>query len=653
MEFPCMWGGKVIDSMFRICQYTGYSSRAIEGMLDSGKSIDEIFIGSSVGSSVFYYPQVYMGKVIINDKHAGEVCGVSEKAIQYHRLKGKSIEHYMKEHIKRDSSRSKNIILKFATGLGCDSYEEFQSKYNTCGSYCDRLISSWIKKDRGTDFVLRKLRTIQYPYTYYGIVYNSDKEVANKFNLPETTVKSRRTRGFEFKDIIKEKKLYADGYPFTTEDGITVYTDEQMAKLCGQSIYWVRNRRHYGYSYLEMYMGSVGEPIKSDTKQVKNGVFVDGALWYKSTADCVNRMGLSEFYSSISKLDDINEGLGRAFVRFAEKYNKGYVTPELRIDHYTHEHEGNKYYCCFLNEEVEYFNAKEILDLRLRYVRYKPESKIYRNNGVFNQLRHAAVFYNVYDSSIRRKAEREGVSFDEAILGLAFNKCGKKFIEVAGVMYNGYKACSDKNNIRPTTLRSRLLTGKLDRSEVLSTPVVGSLKTIEVDKYENGVLSGKQVVSYDTLKTLELKLGLRKHSISSRKHYKCMELEEACNTLLAEEYMYWVPYTDIIFYSMAELCDKLGLKYNRVMRANKCGKEEGLSFYESLKKYYFVSKKCFEMQKEAFTIKYDDCSVSSLIDMVDIGDDRLYHYLTMPDKTMKVLSFDELFAILVKNRLGR
>ena len=120
MEFPCMWGGKVIDSMFRLCQYTGYSSRAIEGMLDSGKSIDEIFIGSSVGSSVFYYPQVYMGKVIINDKHAGEVCGVSEKAIQYHRLKGKSIEHYMKEHIKRDSSRSKNIILKFAMGLGCD-----------------------------------------------------------------------------------------------------------------------------------------------------------------------------------------------------------------------------------------------------------------------------------------------------------------------------------------------------------------------------------------------------------------------------------------------------------------------------------------------------------------------------------------------------
>lgn len=52
-----MWGGKIIDSMFRLCQYTGYSSRDIEGMLDSGKSIDDIFIDSSVGSSVFYYPQ--------------------------------------------------------------------------------------------------------------------------------------------------------------------------------------------------------------------------------------------------------------------------------------------------------------------------------------------------------------------------------------------------------------------------------------------------------------------------------------------------------------------------------------------------------------------------------------------------------------------
>lgn len=648
-----MWGGKVIDSMFRMCQYTGYSSRYIENMLDSGKSIDDIFIGSSVGSSVFYYPQIYMGRVIINDKQAGEVCGVSEKAIQHQRLKGKSIEHYMSDHIKRDSSRSKNIVLEFARGLGCDSYEDFQGKYNTCGSYSDRLISSWIKKNRGTEFVLRKLRTIQYPYTYYGIVYNSDKEVANKFNLPETTVNSRRNRGFEFKDIIKEKKLYADGYPFTTEDGITVYTDEQMAKLCGQSIYWVRNRRHYGYSYLEMYMGSVGEPIKSDTKQVKNGVFVDGALWYKSTADCVNRMGLSEFYSSISKLDDINEGLGRAFVKFAEKYNKGYVTPELRVDHYTHEYEGSRYYCCFLNEEVEYFNAKEILDLRLHYVKYKPESKIYRNNGIFNQLRQAAVFYNVYDSSIRRRVEREGVSFDEAISGLAFNKCGTKFVEVNGVMYNGYKDCSNKNNIHPRTLRSRLLTGKLDKSEVLSTPVVGSFKTIEVDKYENGVLSGKQVVSYDTLKTLELKLGFRNHSISNRKIEKGIGLEKACNLLLAEISEYWIPYTSKVFYSVKDVCSELGLNYDRALKASKKGKGYGLTFYESLKRYYFESQKCFEMQKDAFTIKYNDCSVSSLIEMVDIGDDRLYHYLTMPNKTVRVLSFDDLFAILVKNRLGR
>lgn len=648
-----MWGGKVIDSMFRLCQYTGYSSREIESMLDSGKSIDEVFIGSSIGKNGFYYPQVYMGKVIIDDEQAGEVCGVSKRVMQGQRLMGKSVECYMQERIKRDSSKSKNIILEFAKSLGCESYKEFQDKYNTCGSYSDRLISMWIRKNRGTDFVLRKLRTIQYPYTYYGVVYNSDKEVADKFNLPETTVNSRRNNGYKFKDIVKAKKLYADGYPFTTDDGITVYTDEQMAKLCGQTIYWVRNRRHFGYSCLEMYLGSVGEPIKSDTKQVKNGVFVNGALWYKSTTDCVNRMGLREFYSSITKVNDIDEGLGRAFVRFAEKYNKGYVTPELRVDHYTHEHDGNNYYCCFLNDEVEYFNAKEILDLRLHYVRYNPGSKIYRNNGIFNQLRHAAVFYNMYDSSIRRKMERENVSCEEAILGLAFNRCGVKFVEIDGVMYNGYKACSDKNNINPKTLRSRLLTGKLDNREVLAEPVIGSIQTVEVDKYKNGVVCGKQVVSYNSLTTLELKLGLRKHSIAARKSKKGIKLEDACNELLAEANKYWIPYTNRVFYSMAIVCRELGLNYNRVIKVNKRGVKEGLTFYESLKRYYFESQKCFEMQKETFTFKCEDCTVSSLIEMVDVGDERLYHYITMPNKTVRVLSFDDLFAILVKNRLGR
>lgn len=652
MNFPCIWGGKTISSMYQLCQYSGYGSREIEKKISEGKNLEEIFLGSKIGKNGYYYPQVYNKRVLLKDEDIVTLFGVPKESVRTYRIKGMSVEYYMSMRDKRYKSSSKYIIEEFAKSVGCSSYKEFQEKYNK-NKNTDRVIVSWILKNKGSKYVLRKLSVIKYPYTYYGVVYNSDEDVAKKFNLLPITVHNRRIKGYSFKEIIKEVSQYADGYPFTTDTGITVTTDKQMAELCNQSIDWVRNRRRSGYSPMDMYLGSVGEPVKRDTRVVNNGVFVNGVLWYNSILDCVSRLGLHEFYSSILKVDDIDEGLGRAFVKFAEKYNKGYVTPILKVDHFTHEYCGSMYYCCYLDGEVEYLNSKEILDLRLRYIQYSPESKIYRNNGVFNKIIQAALFYNTHDSSIKRRMERENVSIEEAIKGLAFNKTGQKFIEVDGMKYNGYKACSDKFKMNNTTLRSRMVDGSLPKDKVIVTHVKGSLQSVVVDKYVNGMAVGKETVTYRSLKDLELKLGLRACSIASIRHDKNLSLEDACNELLKRYREYWIPFTNRIFYSMNTLCNETGLNYNRVQYAYRIGKMEGLTFYESVKKYYFATRKSFSINKETFTIKHSNGSISSLLDIVDMGNEKLYHYLTMPEKSVKVLSFDELFAILIRNRLGR
>lgn len=652
MNFPCMWGGKTISSMYQLCQYTGYGSREIEKKISEGKNLEEIFLGSKIGKNGYYYPQVYNKHVLLKDKDVAEFCNLPIDSVRNYRIQGMSVEYYMMMRDERHKSSYRYIIEEFAKGIGCSSYEEFQEKYNK-NKATDRLIVNWIRKGKGNKYVLRKLSVIKYPYTYYGAVYTSDEDVAKKFNLLPITVYNRRMRGYPFKEIIKEVSQYADGYPFTTDTGITVTTDKQMAELCNQSIDWVRNRRRSGYSPMDMYLGSVGEPVKRDTRVVNNGVFVNGVLWYNSISDCVSRLGLQEFYNSILRVDDIDEGLGRAFVKFAEKYNKRYVTPTLMVDHFTHEYCGSMYYCCYLDGEVEYLNSKEILNLRLRYIKYSPESKIYRNNGVFNKIIQAALFYNTHDSTIKRRMERENVTIEEAIYGLAFNKTGQKFIEVDGVMYNGYKACSDKFKMHRTTLRSRIVDGNLPEDKVTITPVKGSLQSIEVDKYVNGRIDGKETITYKSLKDLELKLGFRTCSIASIRHTEKLSLEDACNKLLKRYREYWIPFTDRIFYSMSVFCNETGLNYNRVQYSYRLGKSKGLTFYESLREYYFATQESFSKNKETFTIKYGNGSISSLLDMVDIGNEKLYHYLTMPEKSVRVLSFDELFAILIRNRLGR
>lgn len=198
-----------------------------------------------------------------------------------------------------------------------------------------------------------------------------------------------------------------------------------------------------------------------------------------------------------------------------------------------------------------------------------------------------------------------------------------------------------------------MVDGSLPKDKVIVTHVKGSLQSVVVDKYVNGMAVGKETVTYRSLKDLELKLGLRACSIASIRHDKNLSLEDACNELLKRYREYWIPFTNRIFYSMNTLCNETGLNYNRVQYAYRIGKMEGLTFYESVKKYYFATRKSFSINKETFTIKHSNGSISSLLDIVDMGNEKLYHYLTMPEKSVKVLSFDELFAILIRNRLGR
>ena len=86
MNFPCIWGGKTISSMYQLCQYSGYGSREIEKKISEGKNLEEIFLGSKIGKNGYYYPQVYNKHVLLNDEDIVTLFGVPKESVRTYRI---------------------------------------------------------------------------------------------------------------------------------------------------------------------------------------------------------------------------------------------------------------------------------------------------------------------------------------------------------------------------------------------------------------------------------------------------------------------------------------------------------------------------------------------------------------------------------------
>lgn len=650
-ELNMKWGGKVIKSYNHLQILTGRSLPELKKMILQGKSIEEIVYGTEINLEKNYYPQFLRdGSRILSDEEASE----------YFLVPLSTIKSFRKSYAPLGilewlvANRTNKIVLAdiiwwFSRSNGYSSKEEFLSKYNGYG-YSEATIVTWVLKFGNMNRVIEKLSCFRFPVEYNGVEYFRVRDMAVAFDLPESVIINRRNSGWSIKKTVTTSLNYKRaelGYPYTLLDGRVVNTDAELAKSLGKDVQYVRNRRRFGWSYREMELGDVGVPEAEPPSKRNNpsALVVNGRLFYQSLQDCVGRMGLKGYYNKIRSFDDKDEALGRAFVSFAKKYNEGYVTPDLLVDHFLHEHEGSAYYCCYLSGEVDYFSSKEILRMRLDYIRVDLNSHVYRNNGVYNTIKSAERFFGIGTNSIRRKVNQKGISYEDAIRELIESPQKGR-----GYVYNGktYRFASDiakKNNISEQTLISRLKSGKSVDESVAFT-YAGS---IEVDVWEKGRVVGKKTVKYKNQVDLCNKLGLNilslRSSISGGN-----SIEDFVNSYIARYSRFWVPFINKKYYSLKELCDMLGLDATRASKVGSTGYSKGLTFWESLCKYYMSTDKAFSLHKDEFTCKFDH-GVFRLKSMENVGDTVVYHGIT-PMGMLKVFTFEEIFAILVESRLG-
>lgn len=651
-ELNLKWGGKAIKSYNHLQILTGRSLAELKKMVVQGKSIEEIVYGTEINLEKNYYPQFLRdGSRILSDEEASEYLLVPLSTVKSFR-KGYAPLIILEWLVKNKTSKIvlTDIIWWFSKINGYSSKEDFMSKYNRYG-YSERTITTWVLKFGSIDKVIEKLSCFRFPVEYNGIKYFRVREIAEAFNLSENVVISRRNSGWSIEKTVSTPLNYKRaelGYPYSSLDGKVVNTDAELAELLGKDVYYIRNRRRFGWSYREMELGDVGVPVAEPPSKRNNpsALVVDGRLYYQSLKDCVGRMGLKGYYNKINSFEDKDEALGRAFVSFAKKYNEGYVTPDLLVDHFLHEHEGGAYYCCYLSGEVDYFSAKEILRMRLDYIRVDLSSHVYRNNGLYNTVRSLETFFGVGDSSVSRKVNQFGMSYEDAVRDLI--KHPKRGV---GVVYNGktYRHVSDiakKTGINEQTLLSRLKTGK-SMDEAVAFSHAGGV--VEVDVWKEGRVVGKQTIKYKTQKELCDRLDVNLNSIKSYMSTNGTSLSEALNQGIARYSRFWVPFVNKRYYSLKDLCHDLGLDFVRASKTGKMGASDGLTFWESLSKYYMSTNKAFVLHKDEFTCKFDH-GTFRLKSMENIGDTVVYHGIT-PMGMLKVFTFEEIFAILVESRL--
>lgn len=648
------WGGKSIKSYNHLQILTGRSLAELRKMVLQGKTAEEIVYGTEINLEKNYYPQFLRdGTKLISDENASEYLLIPESTVKTFR-KNYAPLLCLEWLVANKTSKVvlTDVIDWFLKNNGYSSKEEFMSKHNRYG-YSERTVATWVLKFGSVDKVIEKLSCFRFPVEYNGVEYSRVRDIAEAFNLSESIVIFRRNSGWSIEKTVTTPLNYKRaelGYPYTSLDGKVVNTDAELAELLGKDLNYVRNRRKYGWSYREMELGDVGVPVAEPPSKRNNpsALVVDGRLYYRSLKDCIGRMGLKGYYNKINSFEDKDEAIGRAFVAFAKKYNGGYVTPDLLVDHFLHEHEGSVYYCCYLLGEVDYFSAKEILRMRLDYISVDLDSHVYRNNGIYNTIKSAETFFGIGDNSVCRKVNQFGMSYEDAIRDLI--KHPKRGV---GVTYNGktYRHVSDvakKTGINEHTLISRLKTGR-SMDEAVAFSHAGGV--VEVDVWREGRIVGKQTIKYKTQKELCDRLDVNLNSVRSYMIENNTSLSEALNLGIARYSRFWVPFVNKKYYSLKELCRDLGLDFVRASKTGRMGAPDGLTFWESLSKYYMTTNRAFALHKDEFTCKFDH-GTFRLKGIRIIGDTVIYHGIT-PSDILKVFTFEEIFAILVESRLGK
>lgn len=655
LSFPCTWGGKLLKGSKDLAELTGYSQNKIIS-LTKQQSLEEIIIGSEANHKDKYYPQIVDGIYVRTDLEAAKVLNLSEDTIIKYRLRYVSLQEILDRRELKEKNSTRGKLYSCIKEQYKGTLDDFLKQYNKY-NYPIKIIYSWFK--RGCDYnrVIDKLNRFRYPIEYNNKVYNNDTDVSNDFNLPVYTVRDRRSKGLTFEELISQpyhpyteirrtQNAEKNGYPYISPNGDVAYNDREMAEICKKDIYWVRNKRQFGWSPEEMYLGDVGLPkadySKSTTGNSRSFLLLN-KYWYPSIKECLNRIGLASYSQMVRSTQDKDEGIARAFISFAIKNNRGYLTPSLKIDHLLHIHGDTAYYCCYLDGEVDYLSSKNILIHRMNYIQFNLESHIYRNNGVFNTLKYAEIFYCIGRGSIPRKAKKENTSYEEALKNIISSKRHQNPTNINGVLYSSVGVAAKKNNINKNTLHSRIKSSSGSDIDVSTSTTF----TITVNKWYQGRAIGKETLSYKTKKELLLKMGIPVNTTYCNLSQGA-SFESLVNKELEKRNLYWCPFVKTGYSSISELCNIVGLSKDRIYAIWRKGKPQGLTFWETLQRYYMNTEESFDKYKDNFKCVFPH-GTFYLKDIVIMGDSVYYHTIT-PSGMLKVMDFTGIFKILVESR---
>ena len=596
------------------------------------------------------FPYNFEGRTIKNYKELEELTGYSNSELLSLINQGITLNQIIQRSL---NSQLYSYISSYYKG----SLSNFLKEYNTY-NYSLLNILLWFKTGYTYNQVLRRLKRFKYPVLYNSIMYSNDKEVSLSFNLPLSIVTNRRKNGMSLEEIIttpyhpyknterRTRNAEKNGYPYISPDGLVAYNDREMAEICNKEIHWVRNKRRFGWSPEEMYLGNVGIP-ESDYHKSTNGnsrsILLLNKYWYPSLKECLSRIGLSSYAHIVGSLDDKEEGIARAFIAFAKKYNNGYLIPSLKIDHLLHIYKDTAYYCCYIDEDVDYLSSKDILSFRMDYIRFDFNSHIYRNNGVFNNLKYAELFYCMGKGSISRKVKTDSISYEEAVRSIIRDKRHSNPLEIEGKIYNSVGAAAKKNKINKQTLHSRV---KSEPSKDILR-LTNSSFSITIDNWSEGRIIGKQSISYKTKKELLSKLGIPMATVYSRIS-QGDNFEQLINRELKKRNLYWCPFIKENYSSIKELCNITGLSKDRMYEAWRKGKSQNLTFWESLQRYYMNTRELFEKYKEGFTCKFPH-GIFYLKDIV-ISEEQVYYHSITPSNLLRVMTFKDIFEVLIESR---
>lgn len=616
-----------------------------------------------------FYPQTYNGVVYNNDYDVSKATGIPRRIFGYCRnIEGLfSLNDIISSYNNNKEYYSASNVIKryFENGV------EFDGKvYHSVDDIMEEdkfghgrdLVLKNLYYGRTPKEVLSKLKRFKYPQDYNGKVYNSDEEVAEDFNLTAIAVGARRRLGWSIEEIatkeldgtrkerIKESNIKRGLDKPVTVNGLVITSIEDIARITGDKRNNIRSKLDFGWSVEEIILGSTRLPKAPESRSnisYSSSFKLLGLIWYSSLKDCINRLALGEgVYASASKSDDVDEAIAEGFIRFAKKNNGGYITPDLLVTHKTHELNGESYYCCELNEDLEYMSAKEILMHRLKYIVVDRSKKTFRNNGIYNRLAYAETFYNLFPGTSREKADRDGMSIEEAIWELATNNRRKKGFELDGKKYTYKSDVAEALNMNRGTFYGNMKK-RGENIELASKRTYGVTVTTAV--WKEGYLVDYVTDSYKTQSDACRKNGVNPRRVTVNRVESGRSFEDELNFYIERNNILWTPILGCRFIAISKLCEFTGLDEARTSYAFRLGKKEKLSFWDSLVKYYFT-KTFFERNKDGAVFCNGNLKVKGISFIEDNG--VVYYHCSIYNRNdgrryIRILNFYQIYAMML------